>query len=1807
MQAHRLWHKLIIVTLMLCLVSSSFGTLIGGKHANAEENRVDTESDISGLSDVTGHWAETQLLDWLNKGFIKGYQDHTFRPDKVLSRGEFMTLVNRSFGFVEEAPISFDDVASDNWAYSEVAKAVKAEYVTGYVDGTIRTQREVTREEAAVMISRLLKLSGIEQPANPFSDSDSFSAWSKTQIAAVADKKLMIGYKDGSFRPKSTITRAEIVVALARALNYRIAHSADSAGAYGPSTGVQTIEGDYIVDAAGVTLQNMRITGNLLLTANIGEGDVYLKNVNVKGHTEIKGGGENSIHLVDSILSTITINKKNGTVRIVAEGNTVISEALIRTSAILEESKLTDEGFIKVTLEEALPKGASVKLNGNFKTVVIAAAGIALTLSGKVDRMDIPDTATGLQLTMSNESTIVSLIVNALIKVLGQGTIESVSMGEHAKGTSFEKAPISIKGPGAPVSVTPSGPSNPSTGLGTLSVIANGQPNAIIILADDASKKVSLAANTLKEYVYKSTGAQLPVMTETEYSQSAGNTSKNRIYIGKAAPGQETNAASMLNGMLEDGYIILPRQSDISIVGRKDIGTEYGVYEFLERYVGVRWLLPGEFGEDVPHLTDLTVPLTNVKQQPAFWSRMMWPLQYVNEGGNNPTQYEWGVRNRLRIQNIGFDHTLWLMFLPGVYLKDHPDYYPHNSNGDPLIPAYFYGWQPCYSNDATVQVAVDWIDVYFRDHPDASSVSLGVNDNGGFCEAQPNHPKNPHKLNSLGLPDMSDIYYSWVNKVVEKVLKKYPDKWFGLLAYQEVYDPPSFALNERVVPYLTKDRLAWSDPEVRSHDQAIVDKWLKKAQYIGFYDYNYGTPYVLPRIYNHLMADNYRYAIDHNVIASYGELFPNWGEAPKIWLMTKLLWDPKQDVDALLDDWYKRAVGPEAAPYLKAYYDHWENFWQNRIKETDWFQGRKNIVYFMYNSAAYLSAVTDEEIAQSRSWLETAVEKAQTDQQKARAKLLLKAFEYYEASALSYPKAVGPLKDANSALDLLAKSIDFEPKMAYAKKRLELVEQFKNDILLKHQWDPRSESTLLWSGLNANAFWRLADYIKSHEANGGPVRQRVNELTAADQPEMARNYAQLLLRAVDEGPINLNSSFEEAGDPANTKVTAKYWDANIVNFGKFERKEFPANSNEVNSGKASIFVKNFYYGDINQTVDAKTGLIISRLKYYVTEDTRTVGDIWIELNLLDENGQKLSTIKSDRQPFYLSLGRWENIQIMDKIPARVNGVPVKKVQMAAVVNGFFEGGTMYIDDYELYQANEAFELPLLSSAQAAEGSIDIVFNKAPGQVPTAADFKVRQMNGGETASVDATLVSWNASTLTARLSVPSIKGKPWAQSVSYNVSYLDTDSIFTNAVTIPRMEGYTTVSSDSSFELWNDVSGLPQKWWYSAEGITRSDTVKRTGQYGIVAQYRYPGGIVQDMEALEPGHYIAVFHYKTSAANGKLQWVITPKNGTESIAGIVSGPSQASASNGNWMTHSFEFDAAADYNGKAVTSTQLLILLTEFQPGDTIYIDDAEIIRVDEPSQKPSISSAHAAEGSIDIVFNHAPEQMPAAADFTIQQIGDDQAVTISPSLVSWDAISRTAKLSVPVIARQPWAQSATYTISYKTTGTISTNAVVIPRLEGYTTVNNDPSFELWDAATGLPQKWWYSAEGITRSDTVKRTGQYGMVAQYRYPGGIVQDMGALEPGHYMAVFHYQTTAANGKVQWVITPKNGTESIAGIVSDPSQASASNGKWMTHSFEFDAAADYNGKTVTATQLLILLSDFQNGDTIFFDDAEIIRMN
>ena len=168
--------------------------------------------------DYQGHWAEDIILKWLDIGYITGHPDGTFRPEDFITRAEFVKMVNSMFQFKDKAKINFIDVKEGNWYYEEIQKAYKAGDIVGISENEFAPDDYITREQSAIIISRLLDLEGNPKGADVFYDSNEISSWAKEYVGAAAKNNLIKGYEDNSYKPQNNIKRAEAVVLLDRIL-----------------------------------------------------------------------------------------------------------------------------------------------------------------------------------------------------------------------------------------------------------------------------------------------------------------------------------------------------------------------------------------------------------------------------------------------------------------------------------------------------------------------------------------------------------------------------------------------------------------------------------------------------------------------------------------------------------------------------------------------------------------------------------------------------------------------------------------------------------------------------------------------------------------------------------------------------------------------------------------------------------------------------------------------------------------------------------------------------------------------------------------------------------------------------------------------------------------------------------------------------------------------------------------------------------------------------------------------------------------------------------------------------------------------------------------------------------------------------------------------------------------------------------------------------------------------------------------------------------------------------------------------------
>lgn len=167
--------------------------------------------------DYIGHWAEQTIQSWLDNNYVSGYPDGFFRPDATITRAEFITMANNVLMFTDTADISFSDVNPGDWYYKEVQKAFKAGYISGITETMFAPDSNLTREQAAVIVYKILNLEINPENIYTFADSSLISDWAKDYVNAAVFAEIMLGYsEDNTFRPQNPITRAEAIVLLDR-------------------------------------------------------------------------------------------------------------------------------------------------------------------------------------------------------------------------------------------------------------------------------------------------------------------------------------------------------------------------------------------------------------------------------------------------------------------------------------------------------------------------------------------------------------------------------------------------------------------------------------------------------------------------------------------------------------------------------------------------------------------------------------------------------------------------------------------------------------------------------------------------------------------------------------------------------------------------------------------------------------------------------------------------------------------------------------------------------------------------------------------------------------------------------------------------------------------------------------------------------------------------------------------------------------------------------------------------------------------------------------------------------------------------------------------------------------------------------------------------------------------------------------------------------------------------------------------------------------------------------------------------------
>lgn len=372
-------------------------------------------------------------------GLMRGDIDGNLMPESDISRAEFVTIVNRAFGYDEMGGIPFDDVPEEAWYAEDVDIGYTAGYITGTSESTFSPLEPVTREQAAVMLARNLVMQPAVGENVSFTDSRDLSAWSRGLVSTASQYNLISGYPDGSFHPQDAITRGEAAIMLLNAVGTPI-----------QEPGVQSLGnvwGNVTITTSGVTLRDTVVGGNLYITAGVGLGDVILENVTVLGEIVVSGGGvsergDDSVVLRNVNAPTLVVdNIRNQHVSLRVEGDGVIDNASIRTDAYLVDNTPSNAGVLRMELNGE--EGLSLTLGGNIKEVINKTQESTLSLSsGQASVITVDEAATGSVLEIASGAEAGTVNLDTATQVTGDGDIGHLVV--NAGGSTVSMLPDQI-------------------------------------------------------------------------------------------------------------------------------------------------------------------------------------------------------------------------------------------------------------------------------------------------------------------------------------------------------------------------------------------------------------------------------------------------------------------------------------------------------------------------------------------------------------------------------------------------------------------------------------------------------------------------------------------------------------------------------------------------------------------------------------------------------------------------------------------------------------------------------------------------------------------------------------------------------------------------------------------------------------------------------------------------------------------------------------------------------------------------------------------------------------------------------------------------------------------------------------------------------------------------------------------------------------------------------------------------------------------------------------------------------------------
>ncbi len=473
---------------------------------------------------------------------------------------------------------------------------------------------------------------------------------------------------------------------------------------------------------------------------------------------------------------------------------------------------------------------------------------------------------------------------------------------------------------------------NPPEVTEPMYIVQNGVSPFTVVIPDNASVCIETAADEFVKYAEKICGTRLAIEKEGDI-----NSLENTILLG------ETDYAGKLkpsdNNIKPDGFLIFSDGSHLLIRGGADTGTLYGVYTFLEEYLGVRRFTPKL--EKIPNSKDIIID--------SHIERIVEPSFEIRRNDCIGTDDEYRAATRMNVsfwseaEKYGgaLTYVLWDVTLdrlvPDSLFEEHPEYFALGEDGKRTTD------HVCLSNPDVLPVSVKNARQAILDCPRKTSkhIHIGQKDNTNYCRCESCEALY-EKYGSISAPTIL-----FTNAFADALDDEFPDFTFTFYAYNETDRPPadlSLRCNKNVVPVLCGLHKA-----CRSHpltECGAVDgddsfenlygekkpqiaedfaNWVKIADRTYIYDYtinflntaqffsNIGTLQSTMKYMHDIGITGYIYNCGDGHKAAFNEL--------RNYLLCKVQWDVNCDVEYWMNEFISGYYGEAAAPYIKQILD----------------------------------------------------------------------------------------------------------------------------------------------------------------------------------------------------------------------------------------------------------------------------------------------------------------------------------------------------------------------------------------------------------------------------------------------------------------------------------------------------------------------------------------------------------------------------------------------------------------------------------------------------------------------------------------------------------------------------------------------------------------------------------------------------------------------------------------------------------------------------------------------------------------------